>query len=348
MSKIFFILRADSHIGSGHLMRCSRLAAQFEQNDITFITPALSGMLPVIISDYNHITVGSLDDAVQIVSAHKPDLVIIDCYELDAVFEKKCIPHCRLLVVIDDLHNRTHNSHILIDGNLNCTPDDYKTLVPEGTVLLIGGKYGMTDSAFMKYRKEAAENTFTTGLICFGGADPVHATLQTVRTIAKSDFLKKMEYTIVTGAANPDYDQIFEFLSSSDLKYRLLKHSTEMPKLMGEHDFAIGACGGMSYERLCVGLPSVNVIIADNQNAIIELSKKYNIGRLLKTEDLDNVKLLEEAVGYAQLHGEEIRKNGQNLIDGKGIERIAYELRKILATQNESVRERKVTKETDR
>lgn len=337
MTEIFFILRADSQIGSGHLMRCSRLAALLEQDNITFITPALSGMLPVIISGYNHITVDSLNDAVQIVAIHKPDLVIIDCYELDAIFEQQCIPHCRLLAVIDDLHNRTHNSHVLIDGNLISSPDDYKQLVPAGTVLLIGRNYGMTDSTFLKYRKVKTESVFTTGLICFGGADPVHATLLTVRTIAKSEFLKKMEYTIVTGAANQDYEQIGEFLKTSELKYTLLKHSTEMPKLMGEHDFAIGACGGMSYERLCVGIPSVNVIIADNQNSMIELSEKYNIGRLLRAEDLNSVKLLEEAVRFAQTNSEEIRKNGQSLVDGKGNERIAYELKKILAAQNESV-----------
>ncbi len=330
MSKIFFILRADSHIGSGHLMRCSRLASLFKHDEITFVTPALSEILGNTISDFSRIEIADWNEAVQSVSELKPDLLVVDCYELDRDFETLCIPACRKLAVIDDLHNRVHNCHILIDGNITSRPEDYKNLVPKTCKLLVGQQYNMTDKRFLNYRKNHIRDCFATGLICFGGADPVHATLKTVKTIAQSEYLKKMHYTVITGAANPDYDKIKFFLDNSEIRHSLLRHSTEIPKLMNEHDFAIGACGVMGNERLCIGIPSVNVLIADNQKSMIELSQKYNIGRLLSHDNLNNKKLLEEAVAYAQQHGDEIRRNGQKLIDGKGNERITVELKNML------------------
>ena len=42
----------------------------------------------------------------------------------------------------------------------------------------------------------------------------------------------------------------------------------DMASLMTEADFAVGACGGTSWERCCLGLPTLVVVTADNQRDI--------------------------------------------------------------------------------
>jgi spore coat polysaccharide biosynthesis predicted glycosyltransferase SpsG len=41
--------------------------------------------------------------------------------------------------------------------------------------------------------------------------------------------------------------------------------ATDMALLMADSDLAIGAAGGSAWERCCLGLPSLTVILADNQ-----------------------------------------------------------------------------------
>ena len=48
--------------------------------------------------------------------------------------------------------------------------------------------------------------------------------------------------------------------------------ATDLPDLAGffaRHDLQIGAGGGATWERCCMGVPSVLVVAADNQNVVV-------------------------------------------------------------------------------
>ena len=287
------------------------------------MTPRLSENLEKFTAGFARATIEKWEDIPPILRDLRPDLTVIDCYELEERFENLCLPYTRRLAVIDDLHNRRHNCHILIAGSLTATEDEYRPLVPPSAMLLTGGEYLLISSEFMKRRKETVSTPFESCLISFGGADPAHATIYTVKSIIASEYLKKFSYTIVTGAVNPDHAAIEDLLAASNVRYRLLKYSNRMPWLMQTHDFAIGACGGMGSERLSVGLPSNNVIIADNQNSMRILCARHEIGPLFEVKDLKDIRRLEQGIKTLETNAEAIMKNGQQLIKGCGFDNIA-------------------------
>jgi spore coat polysaccharide biosynthesis predicted glycosyltransferase SpsG len=97
-------------------------------------------------------------------------------------------------------------------------------------------------------------------------------------------------------------------------------------------DFAIGAGGATTWERCCMGLPSIVISIAENQRPACEaLSADKLIDYLGQvgqvTPDLirDRVLLLLKTP-YLLRH---LTERGMELVDGKGAERILNEVRDI-------------------
>ena len=143
MAKAAFILRADSRIGSGHLVRSSRLAKAMKEWNVTFITPPLPENLEKFTAGFASATIEKWEDIPSILRDLRPDLTVVDCYELDESFENLCLPYTRRLAVIDDLHNRRHSCHILIAGSLTASEDEYRPLVPPSAKLRLAALKSM-------------------------------------------------------------------------------------------------------------------------------------------------------------------------------------------------------------
>ena len=68
----------------------------------------------------------------------------------------------------------------------------------------------------------------------------------------------------MVGTANPHKADIL-LLCEALPEARFHWNVTAMAKLMAEADLAIGAGGTTTWERCCLGLPAVLLIVADNQ-----------------------------------------------------------------------------------
>ncbi|BBL57675.1 hypothetical protein MKFW12EY_12880 [Methylomonas koyamae] len=98
-----------------------------------------------------------------------------------------------------------------------------------------------------------------------------------------------------------------------------------MADLMASSDLALGAAGGSTWERCCVGLPSIVWSIADNQNSIaqcaadagvcITLGDKQNVSPEVILDALVNLK------NDADKQKEIINKS-LDLVDGNGVFRV--------------------------
>jgi UDP-2,4-diacetamido-2,4,6-trideoxy-beta-L-altropyranose hydrolase len=88
-------------------------------------------------------------------------------------------------------------------------------------------------------------------------------------------------------------------------------------------DLSIGAAGSTSWERCCLGLPAVLVILAENQRLIGEALEQGGSVLLLEesyiTKQLDKItsRLLDSDTGLRQLSS-----NAANICDGGGCVRI--------------------------
>ena len=325
--KLTVILKADRLIGTGHLMRVKGLLPFFSGYDLTLVSDSLEDSLFPLCSEYSRIIIAPEQSMADTVTGLKSDLVLIDHYYLDWTLESQLYPHCKI-AVIDDLANRKHCCHMLFDQGLLRRREDYKDLVDENCDLRCGPLYSLVKPCFahLKGHQNTGKSTV---LINFGGADPVHACLKVSRCLRDCGLNKKFSFLILSGAANPDH-QILEREFSTLEGFSVQRFTDDMPALFAQCDFAIGAYGGSFLERLCAGIPAINVVIADNQRGGPDALAKYQLGVDLGLDDLDRADKLSEALTILMKHADEYRTNGQSLIDGLGTIRIAQALQSLL------------------
>src|SRR5690606_10383648 len=67
----------------------------------------------------------------------------------------------------------------------------------------------------------------------------------------------------------PNMDSLKKYANSMDNDYKIHTNA-DMPKLIYETDLAFGAAGTSVWERACLGLPQVLMVVADNQQLIYE------------------------------------------------------------------------------
>ena len=78
------------------------------------------------------------------------NILVVDHYKLDIVFENFCSSYVEKILVIDDLANRKHKCDFLLDQTLNRDKNDYIKLVPKKCKLLVGSDYIILKKQFLK------------------------------------------------------------------------------------------------------------------------------------------------------------------------------------------------------
>ncbi|MFK3868309.1 UDP-2,4-diacetamido-2,4,6-trideoxy-beta-L-altropyranose hydrolase [Psychrobacter faecalis] len=298
---IVFRCDASIQIGTGHVMRCLTLADELarqgarchficrehEGNLIDFI--AQKGYevykLGVVPLD-NHMKgdveptlfhsewLGSTqaEDAKQtidIISEIEPEWLIIDHYALDSFWEKKLRPHCDSILVIDDLADRKHDCEILLDQTFGRNKQDYQDLVPDHCKVLCGTTYALLRPEFSKWRQYSLErrknNTLEHILVNLGGVDKDNLTSQILDILKQAPLSDSCKITVVMGSTSPWIDAVKKKAEQLPWPAEVKTGVYNMAELMANSDLAIGAAGSTSWERCCLGLPTLMLVLAENQ-----------------------------------------------------------------------------------
>ncbi|CAG9295142.1 UDP-2,4-diacetamido-2,4,6-trideoxy-beta-L-altropyranose hydrolase [Celerinatantimonas diazotrophica] len=333
--KILFRLDATTAIGTGHLMRALTLAQAFVsegqklQRAVTccFYTQTLPAALNelVLAHGFSTLHTDKLHADIAPIEAAQPDLVIVDHYALDARWESKLYGRFPLLV-LDDLADRTHQANWLLDQGPLRHKSDYQPWLNSDCQLLLGGRYALIRPEFRAVKKNQDPAVLQHGFICFGGADPVHATLKLLTGLNKVEKARTIHWRIVAGAANPDWLQLQTLCQTCSLAVELIHHDPNISQQLDWADFAIGAAGGMTWERCCVGLPTLAVPIVDNQSFNAQVIDHFQLARLLDFTQLDNTLVLNNVLAELGQKANVYRHNSQRLIDGYGANRVAKQL----------------------
>jgi UDP-2,4-diacetamido-2,4,6-trideoxy-beta-L-altropyranose hydrolase len=217
----------------------------------------------------------------------KCDLLVIDNYELDHTYESQFRSYAKKIMVIDDLANRKHDCDILLDQTYGRDAGDYKDLVPQHCKTLAGSDYVLLRKEFIKLRPIALEKRRNITevkriLVSMGGSDPKNYTLKALEIIKESGF--RGEIDIVLGFKPSNLEAVKSCIAT--LPNNCTIHlDADMAKLMYEADLAIGAAGSSVWERCCLGLPQVLIVIANNQKQIYE--NLINSAFCYSTDDLN-------------------------------------------------------------
>lgn len=325
-----FRLDADSQIGTGHLMRCLAIADALGAlgGRCGFLCKPLSSALQGLLSSHVYLPITDDNQALSRLSELKPQWLIVDHYGLDIRFEQAAATQTPRILVLDDLADRHHQATLLLDQGPLRREAEYRPLINSDCRLLLGPDYALLRPIYRQLR-QTHSHEFRRGLIGFGGADPAHACLQTLLTLIDAGLIHRYQWTLLAGAANPDYTELHALITRQQLPVTLLQHSDDVAQLLASHDFAIGAAGGMTWERCCIGIPTLSVPIADNQQFNDAVIAHYQLGERLSLCELADPVRLHAALDALRQEADTYRQRGQALLDGLGLERLATLLRSI-------------------
>lgn len=231
-----------------------------------------------------------------ILAALHPDWLIVDHYALDAHWERALAPHYRNLMVIDDLADRPHACDLLLDQTFGREAADYRPLVPDGCRLLCGSQYALLRPEFAALRpyslQRRARPALRELLITMGGVDKDNATVPVLQALRTCPLPADCRITVVMGAMAPWLDEVRNQAQGMPWQTRVLVGVSDMAQLMANSDLAIGAAGATSWERCCLGLPTIMLVLARNQRKIAEELSAVGAVHLIDASKLKNHPLI--------------------------------------------------------
>jgi len=371
---------ASVSIGSGHVMRCLTLAKELRDrgNEVQFICREHVGhlaksikeqdfnviLLPQnnnlylygdnLVDEKNFLGVNEEYDAKQtseVIFDARPDWMIVDHYELGSIWHSYIRNYCNNIMVIDDLANRSYECDFLLDQTYKREKTEYQKLVPANCNINTGSNYALLRTEFLNLRKQAFDRRKSLKnvqhiLVSMGGMDPDNVTETILEGLFLVNWSDIVTVDVVLGDKAPHLEAIRTIQSSDSIKINIITNTNNMAKLMLNADIAFGSGGTTTWERCCLGLPSLLVISAVNQVDIVENLHSdgiiISLGWYSKLESLNIRKSLEKLItNHLELLS--MSEKSFNVCDGLGVHRVASNLNKPFTITNESVNLRSAT-----
>jgi UDP-2,4-diacetamido-2,4,6-trideoxy-beta-L-altropyranose hydrolase len=350
--RVVFRVDASIKIGTGHVMRCLTLAKliQHKGANVEFICRKYNGNLIEKIrsngfyvselrltksssipnkspySDWLEVSQQEdAEDCICTLQTERVDWLILDHYSLDMEWQKILNPFFDKLMVIDDLANRQHMCNVLLDQNLVENMDErYDGLVQNDCIKLLGPKYSLLNSTYKNLHNQtpvrggAVQNVF----VFFGGADQDNITGLVVEALIKLNY-KQIKVEIVLSGINPHYEAI-KLQVKECSNFSLYKDLKTLAPHMLRADISIGASGITSWERMCLGLPTLVITLADNQVPIAKELFKKRLIKLLGNHKTVDIKSISEKIRSTLENNIESTWSERCLktVDGRGGERV--------------------------
>ena len=335
--KVIFRVDASLEMGIGHVMRCLTLANELKQqnHEIIFICRELTGnhilliKYPVLVlpkndnfqSDglyLNWLGVTQEQDAEQTIKVipKNIDLLIVDSYALDEIWHKQLKPYTKKIMVIDDLADRQFDCNVLLNQNLGTQIEDYKDKVLNNCELLLGCDYALLRPEFPNLRENALIKRKNTKvikniLISMGGSDITNKTYDILQEVSDD-----LNIVVILGGISP-HNKIIKNYAKSKKNVKVVVDADNISSLMFDADLAIGAGGSTSWERCCLGLPTLLYVLAENQRKIAG-----NLEQLGAVKIVDNLKVNLQNILNNFSFWQIMSEKAQTVCDGIGVKRI--------------------------
>ncbi|MFD2237992.1 UDP-2,4-diacetamido-2,4,6-trideoxy-beta-L-altropyranose hydrolase [Aureimonas populi] len=296
--------RADGsvRIGTGHVMRCLTLADALAQRGIAclFVARTIGEGLAERVERSGHRLLRLAGDGpaadgapygewlgtseahdvratAEALAGTSPLAIVVDHYALGEAWERELqAAFGAPLLALDDL-SRPHAAHVLVDPTFGKDDASYDGLLPEGARRLVGASYALLRPDFARLRAGSLARrdlAFSQGepardvLVSMGGADEQDATgwvLEGLEPLARA---RGLRLHALVGAAYPHGERLHSRAARLGGLLEIHHDVWDMAEFLSRMDLAVGAAGGSAWERCCLGLPTVNLVLADNQRTI--------------------------------------------------------------------------------
>lgn len=355
---VAFRADASTQIGTGHVMRCLTLADALKARgaQTVFVSRDLAGHLHDLVVARGHSAVllpkptsdamppiappphaawlavpvaQDIDETAQGLGDARPDWIVVDHYALDATWQRRlraALPRATRFLVIDDLADRPHDCEILLDTSQPDGDERYRPLVSPACRLLLGPQFALLRPQFSAARSHVQPRSGAIGriLVFYGGSEPRNLTAQTLRAIALVAPQVAVDVVLGRNTSAAQRAQIDQALS-------LLAHATvhvdvaDMAALCAGADLAFGATGVTTWERACLGLPTLAITVAENQRGVAASAVQRGILSWLGDAQDMTVETIAQALRQAWHNPETLAEQSRRAhawVDGGGVARV--------------------------
>ena len=354
---IFFRTDASDKIGKGHVIRCLKLASAMRMHgaECYFICRKHEGNLikriqkekfkVYVLNNFKDSEKRKINDSSNLVHSKwlgadwetdakdtimtlglmKADLIVVDHYALDNRWEQRLRPYTKSIMVIDDLADRNHDCDFLLNQNLGSSADLYKNLIPRNCYQFYGPNYALIDPIYQLTRSKLKPrlSKISRVLIYFGSGKDSIRLIENILIILNEPKLYDLKIDIVIDDKIKHLSTIHKILKVKK-NIRVYSNLSDLAVLMLNADIAIGAGGSTTWERCCLGLPTILIVSAINQKLTAESMHKagaaivLNKGKNLTSKIKEAIFLL---LNDTDLYNK-MSKKAFSICDGNGIDRI--------------------------
>ncbi|MBI4378778.1 MAG: UDP-2,4-diacetamido-2,4,6-trideoxy-beta-L-altropyranose hydrolase [Nitrospinae bacterium] len=333
--RIFIVTDGGHEIGMGHVMRCLSLAKilRIEKMDVGFFIHSKRSILPV----YKRIEsegfkVRYLDSGIaDVLYEGKPDILFIDLphYISRQEYGDKARELGIVYMAVNDMFLNGEDADVIINPSI-LTP-----LLEKGGRwgVYSGAEYAIINDSFyntpfhFKERGRVVKNI----LITMGGSDSSHQTKRVLESLMES--MKEVNIDVVLGMAYNDFTQN----GYNDAEVKFHYDAKNMAELMMNADMAFIAGGITLYEAAFTGLPVIIIAQDKYQELTAREFQRRGFGLYLGMFDSitgDIIKKSSKRLFKDYDIRSKMSNTGRNLVDGKGVFRVAEIIKANLGHQS--------------
>lgn len=342
---VLFRVDASQEIGTGHVMRCLALADRLQNAGVTpvFVARKMFDNLATRIASagfalerlppasgvndrpmpHAHWLAADWREDARATAALADRLgarwIVIDHYGIDRAWQAAVAAPSRRVAVFDDLADRPHACDLLVDPSLTGDAQGrYRPLLGPGTERLFSPRYAILRPEFAKAPDRTGPRTPPRWLIAFGGVDAAGMTGLALEALAGAG-----DVDVIVGGQNQALDTLRPTIAGKG--WRLHVDTAEIGGLMGGADLAIGAGGHMLWERAAMGLPSIAIVVAENQREQVAEAASQGLVVSVAADGLSADNLAEAAIQLANdlERRRTMSETCRQAVDGGGADRIA-------------------------
>jgi UDP-2,4-diacetamido-2,4,6-trideoxy-beta-L-altropyranose hydrolase len=330
-------IRADAgqSLGTGHFARASAVAEALEKGEATEVVLVTNmeghGLVPAYFRPGTNVIVlppgcDAPADAMRELAnlGRMPDALYLDHYGDVAAWEMQAAKSGLPLLVLDDLDAAR-------EANVIVRPHGGDARNPTRVVLRGPAYLPLSHHVTSRYAQTSRKGGARLRLnVCFGGSDATGETMKTLHALA---LVSGLDADVVVGPGARGGAALAE--QAARLPHVTLHHAPSqaaLANLLSHADLALGAGGVMLWERLCLGVPSLVISIAQNQRPQIEAVAATGAIRFLGDHartDLQTIARTVTTLAADKTARDAMAKAGQELVDGRGASRIAAWLRAL-------------------
>lgn len=335
------VIRADafSAIGTGHVMRCIALGIAWKSHGGTvyFVSHCGSDQLRsrIVGEDFQLIdihepyphpkdtdTISSLLNDISTSEYRDRTIVVLDGYHFDSHYQKTIkLKGFRLLCIDDYGHASQYCADVILNQNLSADIGLYPNCSPN-TRFLLGPRYALLRKEFVMWENwtRVIPNVAKKVLVTMGGTDKDNFTLKVIDALNRVA-IPDLEVAVLLGSINQHKNDIENALKSSPFRSQFLVSVDNVAEVMAWADVAIAGGGSTSLELAFMGLPSMLVILAENQRPVSEKLESsgisINLGWYNKVKLDTMVKELDNIMRDHKIR-ENMSNRGRSLVNGDG------------------------------